>query len=265
MTKEKLKKIERQKQAARLRRQRKPKPDAFTKWDAQAAKFFELPLEIRDEIYRLVFLSMTNVENDSLYVFVDRTLKTAKHVTIERSDGPGAVPILPILQTCKQMHHEARQVFWSSMTFVAGYPHELESLCEAKQMPHRRHKKTLPSMFPVDRIRHLFIAIDVEEDFAAHVLKALWALAKVASSHLEPEIDVEPCENDSEVKFEGDGAAMLAVYRQIKEYQAWRKQQGLPLDVDRFNFYSWIKWNNILDFYARMPKTKAEEDEMSFE
>lgn len=268
MTREMCEKKERQKEAARLRRQRKPKPDAFTKWTAQSAKFFELPTEIRHEIYRLVFLSMTDDEDGFMYVCCDRQKEAESSkvtdVTIKTMVEPRDVQILPILQTCKQIHHEAKQVFWSSMVFSCDGTKELRDFCEVKQLPHRRPKKTLPKLFPVDRIRHLQYIIYFDEDCPGDVLESLWTLAMYAHSSFEPEIFAECLRDYNEHKLEGEGAAFLAIYRQIKEYQAWRGQQQLPLNVDRFKFRQWVDWDTILDFYARMPKTKEEDAEFSF-
>ncbi|KAH0365916.1 hypothetical protein KCU65_g5711, partial [Aureobasidium melanogenum] len=265
---EKLEKKERQKEAARIRRQRKPKPDAFRKWTAQSSKFFELPPEVRNEIYSQAFLSLTEAEDGELFVFDDQQRRAENpkvpDVTLKSVDER-PVKMLPILQTCKQFHHEAKEVFWSSMNIRCEDSRELLAFLGAKQLPHRRHKKTLPRMFPIDRIHHLEFDIHQGDECAAAVLEALWALARVAPASLEPVFDIRPVPILCTEVFKGEEADLLAIYRQIREYQAWRIQEELPLDVERFNFRGWVKWSNLIDFYARMPKTKAEEDEYSFE
>ncbi|KAG9711304.1 hypothetical protein KCU69_g73, partial [Aureobasidium melanogenum] len=244
MEKEKLERKKRQKEAARIRRQCKPKPDAFTKFNAQSSKFFALPPEIRNEIHRLTFLSLTDDEDGVLYVYDDEQEKTGDpgvpDVTLKTFDKR-PVKILPILQTCKQIHHEAKQVFWSSMLIACTYPNELLAFIQAKQLPHRRHKKSLPKMFPIDRVYHLDFVVSEYQNSAADVLEALWALARVAPSSLEPDLWIERAPRFCKEVFRGEEADLLAIYRQIKEYQAWRVQEGLPLDVDRFNFRAWIR------------------------
>lgn len=266
MAREKREKKERQKEAARLRRQRKPKPDAFKKWNPQPSKFLQLPLEVRNEIYRLMFLSMANEEDGKMYVSCTDRLErghwVGRDVRIKQKHDESAatVQILPVLQVCKQVHYEAKQVFWSSMTFTCKSSEDLQDFCEVKQLPHRRPKKTLPKLFPIDLVCHLELCVPVNKDHAADVLEAFWALARVASPSFEPKVSLKHELGESRQRFGCDEAAALAIYREVKVYQAWRIRQGLSLDADRYCFSEWINWDATLEF---SPKMTDKDDEIS--
>ncbi|KAH0169092.1 hypothetical protein KCU67_g3211, partial [Aureobasidium melanogenum] len=260
------------KAAARLRRQRKPKSDSLKNWVAQESSFLtKLPQEIRHMIYREAFAMLSQIESGELLVVTSTKRKGRRKVAQTKILPKGKAPPLGIpslFLVCKQIREEAKPIFWSSMTFICASS-VLYNFCVEKQLPHHRRKENIPALFPVQLVRNIEVWIPRNVVPSLSVLKRLWALAKVAHDSLNLKIRLYNMKNEGEPLYYLKNGSALALYHQIREYQTWRKQRGMSLDVQDTEFCTWFTEDHLFEvcfpgfsdkIEERMDKEKGSSD-----
>lgn len=152
--------------------------------------------------------------------------------------SPLGVPSLFLVS--KQMRHESMPVFWGSMTFKCHTSFWLYQFCQEKQLAHRRRKHNIPALFPIPLVRKIEVRIQRNVVRPFKVLARFWALARVAHDSVVLRISLYSIKGQGGPWFCVNGDSLLAIYHNIRAYQAWRKERGMSLDVECDEFSNWI-------------------------
>lgn len=124
------------------------------RYSTRSPFFRLLPLEIRNMIYKSYFESMARAGDQRIEPSSTELLHKGKMVEVLglRGDPHDFCP-LDIFLVCREMHKEAEPVLWSDMNFLFRSTRLLNLLSTTKQLAYGRPSRSIPLMYPVEKIR----------------------------------------------------------------------------------------------------------------
>ncbi|OBW64633.1 MAG: Uncharacterized protein AUREO_053010 [Aureobasidium pullulans] len=145
---------------------------------------------------------------------------------------------LDIFLVCRDMHKEAEPVLWSEMNFLFRSTRLLNLLSTTKQLAHGRPSRSIPLMYPVEKIRRIELEFpetyvsDLESDLKT--LECFWNLAKRIGDKFELRITYPSTEDNAE-QSEVEAAALKTIFNDMRVYQARREAAGQKLRLAPFH------------------------------
>ncbi|TIA02412.1 hypothetical protein D6C82_02818 [Aureobasidium pullulans] len=225
------------------------------RYSTRSPFFRLLPLEIRSMIYKSCFESMARAGDQRIGPSPTELLHDGKMVEVLGLGGDTHdVSPLDIFLVCRDMHKEAEPVLWSEMNFLFRSTRLLNLLSTTKQLAHGRPSRSIPLMYPVEKIRRIELEFpetyvsDLESDLKT--LECFWNLAKRIGDKFELRITYPSTEDNAE-QSEVEAAALKTIFNDMRVYQARRKAAGQKLRVSKTEMLSWIDddpWKFLVNF-----------------
>ncbi|THX48697.1 hypothetical protein D6D06_08961 [Aureobasidium pullulans] len=225
------------------------------RYSTRSPFFRLLPLEIRNMIYKSCFESMARAGDQRIEPSSTELLHKGKMVEVLglRGDTHDFCP-LDIFLVYREMHKEAEPVLWSEMNFLFRSTRLLNLLSTTKQLAHGRPSRSIPLMYPVEKIRGIEVEFsetyisDLENDLKT--LECFWNLAKRIGDKFELRITYPDTEDNAE-QSEIEAAALKTIFSDMRVYQARREAAGQKLRVSKTEMLSWIDddpWKFLVNF-----------------
>ncbi|THZ15971.1 hypothetical protein D6C91_06571 [Aureobasidium pullulans] len=225
------------------------------RYSTRSPFFRLLPLEIRSMIYKSFFESMARAGDQRIEPSSTELLHNGKMVEVLGLGGDTHdVSPLDIFLVCREMHKEAEPVLWSEMNFLFRSTRLLNLLSTTKQLAHGRPSRSIPLMYPVEKIRRIELEFpetyvsDLESDL--ETLECFWNLAKRIDDKFEMRITYPSTEDNAE-QSEVEAAALKTIFNDMRVYQARREAAGQKLRVSKTEMLSWIDddpWKFLVNF-----------------
>ncbi|THW86592.1 hypothetical protein D6D15_07260 [Aureobasidium pullulans] len=208
------------------------------KYSTRSPFFRLLPLEIRSMIYKSCFESMARAGDKRIEPSSTELLHKGKMVEVLGLGGDTHdVSPLDIFLVCREMHKEAEPVLWSGMNFLFRSTRLLNLLSTTKQLAHGRPSRSIPLMYPVEKIRRI-------------ELDAFGTSRKRIGDKFELRITYPSTEDNAE-QSEVEAAALKTIFNDMRVYQARREAAGQNLRVSKTEMLSWIDddpWKFLVNF-----------------
>ncbi|TIA59626.1 hypothetical protein D6C77_04723 [Aureobasidium pullulans] len=225
------------------------------RYSTRSPFFRLLPLEIRSMIYKSCFEWMARAGDQRIEPSSTELLHNGKMVEVLGLGGDTHdVSPLDIFLVCREMHKEAEPVLWSEMNFLFRSTRLLNLLSTTKQLAHGRPSRSIPLMYPVEKIRR--IELDFPETYISDLdsdlqtIDCFWNLAKRIGDKFELRITYPSTEDNAE-QSEVEAAALKTIFNDMRVYQARREAAGQKLRVSKTEMLSWIDddpWKFVVNF-----------------
>ncbi|THY91194.1 hypothetical protein D6C92_06390 [Aureobasidium pullulans] len=225
------------------------------RYSTRSPFFRLLPLEIRSMIYKSCFESMARAGDQRIEPSSTELLHNGKMVEVLGLGGDTHdVSPLDIFLVCREMHNEAEPVLWSEMNLLFRSTRLLNLLSTTKQLAHGRPPRSIPLMYPVEKLRKIELEFpetyisDLDSDL--QTIDCFWNLAKRIGDKFELRITYPSTEDNAE-QSEVEAAALKTIFNDMRVYQAGREAAGQKLRVSKTEMLSWIDddpWKFLVNF-----------------
>lgn len=206
-------------------------------------------------IYKSCFESMARAGDQRIEPSSTELLHNGKMVEVLGLGGDTHdVSPLDLFLVCREMHKEAEPVLWSEMNFLFRGTRLLDLLSTTKQLAHGRPSRSIPLMYPVEKIRKIELDFpdtyisDLDSDL--QTIDCFWNLAKRIGDKFELRITYPSTEDNAE-QSEVEAAALKTIFNDMRVYQARREAAGQKLRVSKTEMLSWIDddpWKFLVNF-----------------
>ncbi|THX03669.1 hypothetical protein D6D13_07558 [Aureobasidium pullulans] len=225
------------------------------RYSTRSPFFRLLPLEIRSMIYKSCSESMARAGDQRIEPSSIELLHKGKMVEVLGLGGDAHdVWPLDIFLVCREMHKEAEPVLWSEMNFLFRSTRLLNLLSTIQQLAHGRPSKSIPLMYPVEKLRRIELEFpeayisDLDSDL--QTIECFWNLAKRISDKFELRITYPDTEDNTEQP-KIEAAALKTIFNDMRVYQARLKAASQKLRVSKTEMLSWIDddpWKFLVNF-----------------